>query len=32
LQVTAAEGVRAAVLAHVGLTIASEWMFERPET
>ncbi len=26
LQVTAAEGVRAAVLAHVGLTIASEWM------
>jgi DNA-binding transcriptional LysR family regulator len=25
--VTAAEGVRAAVLAHVGLTIASEWMF-----
>ena len=27
LKVTAAEGVRAAVLAHVGLTIASEWMF-----
>jgi DNA-binding transcriptional LysR family regulator len=27
LQVTAAEGVRAAVLADVGLTIASEWMF-----
>ena len=27
LQVTAAEGVRAAVLAHAGLTIASEWMF-----
>lgn len=27
LRVTAAEGVRAAVLAHVGLTIASEWMF-----
>ena len=24
---TAAEGVRAAVLADVGLTIASEWMF-----
>ena len=27
LRVTAAEGVRAAVLADVGLTIASEWMF-----
>jgi len=27
LKVTAAEGVRAAVLSHVGLTIASEWMF-----
>jgi DNA-binding transcriptional LysR family regulator len=27
LKVTAAEGVRAAVLAHVGLAIASEWMF-----
>ncbi len=27
LKVTAAEGVRAAVLAHAGLTIASEWMF-----
>jgi DNA-binding transcriptional LysR family regulator len=27
LRVTAAEGVRAAVLAHAGLTIASEWMF-----
>jgi DNA-binding transcriptional LysR family regulator len=27
LRVTAAEGVRAAVLAHVGLTVASEWMF-----
>jgi DNA-binding transcriptional LysR family regulator len=27
LRVTAAEGVRAAVLAEVGLTIASEWMF-----
>ena len=27
LKVTAAEGVRAAVLAHIGLTIASEWMF-----
>ncbi|MBR0794251.1 LysR family transcriptional regulator [Bradyrhizobium jicamae] len=27
LRVTAAEGVRAAVLAHVGLAIASEWMF-----
>jgi DNA-binding transcriptional LysR family regulator len=27
LKVTAAEGVRAAVLADVGLTIASEWMF-----
>jgi hypothetical protein len=27
LGVTAAEGVRAAVLADVGLTIASEWMF-----
>jgi DNA-binding transcriptional LysR family regulator len=27
LKVTAAEGVRAAVLTHVGLTIASEWMF-----
>jgi DNA-binding transcriptional LysR family regulator len=25
--VTAAEGVRAAVLANIGLTIASEWMF-----
>jgi DNA-binding transcriptional LysR family regulator len=25
--VSAAEGVRAAVLAHIGLTIASEWMF-----
>jgi DNA-binding transcriptional LysR family regulator len=27
LKVTAAEGVRAAVLAHAGLTISSEWMF-----
>ena len=27
LKVSAAEGVRAAVLAHIGLTIASEWMF-----
>jgi DNA-binding transcriptional LysR family regulator len=27
LRVTAAEGVRAAVLADIGLTIASEWMF-----
>jgi DNA-binding transcriptional LysR family regulator len=27
LRVTAAEGVRAAVLANIGLTIASEWMF-----
>lgn len=27
LRVTAAEGVRAAVLAHAGLAIASEWMF-----
>jgi len=27
LKVTAAEGVRAAVLSHIGLTIASEWMF-----
>ena len=27
LKVSAAEGVRAAVLAHVGLAIASEWMF-----
>src|ERR1700739_4095308 len=27
LRVTAAEGVRAAVLSHAGLTIASEWMF-----
>jgi DNA-binding transcriptional LysR family regulator len=27
LRVSAAEGVRAAVLANVGLTIASEWMF-----
>lgn len=27
LRVTAAEGVRAAVLADVGLTVASEWMF-----
>lgn len=27
LKVTAAEGVRAAVLAHAGLTIATEWMF-----
>jgi DNA-binding transcriptional LysR family regulator len=27
LKVTAAEGVRAAVLADIGLTIASEWMF-----
>jgi DNA-binding transcriptional LysR family regulator len=27
LQVTAAEGVRAAVLADMGITIASEWMF-----
>ncbi|MCW2085830.1 DNA-binding transcriptional LysR family regulator [Bradyrhizobium diazoefficiens] len=27
LKVTAAEGVRAAVLSHAGLTIASEWMF-----
>lgn len=27
LKVTAAEGVRAAVLAHLGLTIASAWMF-----
>ena len=27
LRVTAAEGVRAAVLANMGLTIASEWMF-----
>ena len=27
LKGTAAEGVRAAVLAHVGLTIVSEWMF-----
>ena len=27
LKVTAAEGVRAAVLAHAGITIASEWMF-----
>jgi DNA-binding transcriptional LysR family regulator len=27
LRVTAAEGVRAAVLAHIGLTVASEWMF-----
>lgn len=27
LKVTAAEGVRAAVLSHLGLTIASEWMF-----
>src|ERR1700692_2115711 len=27
LKVTAAEGVRAAVLAHVGLTISSDWMF-----
>jgi DNA-binding transcriptional LysR family regulator len=27
LKVTAAEGVRAAVLAGIGLTIASEWMF-----
>jgi DNA-binding transcriptional LysR family regulator len=27
LRVTAAEGVRAAVLAHVGIAITSEWMF-----
>jgi DNA-binding transcriptional LysR family regulator len=27
LRVTAAEGVRAAILAHVGLAVASEWMF-----
>ncbi|MCA8931059.1 MAG: substrate binding domain-containing protein, partial [Rhodospirillaceae bacterium] len=27
LRVTAAEGVRAAVLAHAGLAVASEWMF-----
>lgn len=27
MRVTAPEGVRAAVLAHAGLTIASEWMF-----
>jgi DNA-binding transcriptional LysR family regulator len=27
LRVTAAEGVRAAVLAHIGVTMASEWMF-----
>jgi len=27
LKVTAAEGVRAAVLAHAGLTIGTEWMF-----
>jgi DNA-binding transcriptional LysR family regulator len=27
LKVTAAEGVRAAVLAHAGLSISSEWMF-----
>jgi DNA-binding transcriptional LysR family regulator len=27
LKVSAAEGVRAAVLSHAGLTIASEWMF-----
>jgi DNA-binding transcriptional LysR family regulator len=27
LRVTAAEGVRAAVLAHAGIAIASEWMF-----
>jgi DNA-binding transcriptional LysR family regulator len=27
LRVSAAEGVRAAVLAHAGLAIASEWMF-----
>jgi len=30
LCVTAAEGVRAAVLAHMGIVVASEWMF-RPE-
>lgn len=27
MRVSAAEGVRAAVLAHMGLTVASEWMF-----
>jgi DNA-binding transcriptional LysR family regulator len=27
LRVTAAEGVRAAILAHIGLAVASEWMF-----
>lgn len=27
LQISAAEGIRAAILAHLGLTIASEWMF-----
>ncbi|MDB5981009.1 MAG: putative LysR-family regulatory protein [Pseudomonas sp.] len=30
VRVTAAEGVRVAVLAHLGLTLSSEWMF-RPE-
>lgn len=29
LRVTAAEGLRAAVLAHIGLAVASDWMFTR---